>query len=78
MAEKNKAIPAFPHQKEDGSPYWGMDIRDWFAGMSLQELIKINENASVGIKTATDESIIKAIAKQAYDVADALIEERGK
>lgn len=27
----SKKTPAFPHQKEDGTPYYGMSLRDYFA-----------------------------------------------
>ena len=65
MTDKiNDGGPAFPHQKEDGSPYWGMSLRDWFAGQAL----------SASGLTADP----KLTAEWAYLYADAMLEVRKK
>lgn len=64
----DKAIPAFPYQKKDGSPYWGMTLRDWFAGQCL---------SNVGGMWSDEESR-DHYAKHCYLQADAMMKARKK
>lgn len=75
MTDK-KDLPAFPHQKKDGSPYWGMTIRDYFAGQSIGAII---------MQCASDlqfldgkETSEQYFARKAYDIADAMLAARDK
>jgi hypothetical protein len=67
MSAHDNGGPAFPHQKDDGSPYWGMSLRDWFAGQAL-----------VGIATNRTARPYEQDAEQAYRYADAMLAERAK
>ncbi len=64
-------MKAFPHERDEG-----MDLRDWFAGMALPELINISERATAGSNEAGYKTTLRVIATQAYDVADAMMEAR--
>ena len=75
MKDKNDR-PAFPYTEynQDGSLYnteRGMTLRDWFAGQALNGwLSTFGED---DIPTGT-----KALAIFAYEIADAMLEEREK
>lgn len=73
---KNDGGPAFPVSgasvRNDGarSPGCGMTLRDWFAGMAMQGL--------VWPWTEGNEDYYASCARGAYQMADAMLAERGK
>lgn len=70
MTDK-KELPAFPHQKEDGSPYWGMSLRDYFAAKALQGWI-------ASFTSEDGKPNPGHCADLCYEIADAMMEARGK
>lgn len=82
MTKINDGGPAFgcgvmPHPTEvtKSVPVAGLTVRDWFAGQALSAIAKNREAlsyATVGVEAA------QWMAKQAYDLADALLAERSK
>lgn len=62
-------IPYAPKQKEQMafpcSKFLGMSLRDWFAGQALS-----------AVATYTTKVPQEAIARMAYDISDAMMEER--
>ena len=69
LLKKDDGGPAFPRLGEGfGNPNYdcsGMSLRDWFAGMALEGYIS-NSGSPM------------SVAKDAYDIADAMIEVRKK
>lgn len=63
--DKNRGGSAFPHQWEDGTFTSGISKRDWFAGQAL-------------IGLAQGDSFPRDIAKRAYEIADAMMQERSE
>lgn len=72
MTDK-KDLPAFPHQKEDGSPYWGMTIRDYFAGKAMQ-----GQLSGLWVSETSHGWTDDEIGKEAYRIADAMLAARDK
>lgn len=72
MAKKNheKAFPKPACGNGDNTYQFGMDIRDWFAGMALQGMYAAD---GCGQIMPIEHKVI-----QAYEVADKMIEERKK
>lgn len=68
MMEDKKHKPAFPHQKEDGSPYWGMTLRDYFAIHADWEDVRHYSTGSNG------HNMSRVSAR--YKYADAMMNER--
>jgi len=72
--------PAFPLRVDfgDGSyhQYYGMTLRDWFAGQAMQATL--NSSASWGVVDFDKEMDCKAISFFAYKLADAMLKEREK
>ena len=66
MSEKYDGGPAFPG--EYAEPYRGMSLRDWFAGQALAGLVA---DSSLYSTTKTE-------AQEAYELADAMLQERKK
>lgn len=72
--KKNNGGPAFPTIDYEGTPdgqlpvsYWGMSLRDWFAGHVVSPmLIQAYGNTPA------------ALAEKAYQLADAMLQEREK
>ena len=64
-----KDIPAFPKTPfiEIGTPQNGMTLRDYFAAKAMQGLLASEVNAT-----------LKTFAKQAYTMADAMMEVRNE
>jgi hypothetical protein len=64
-----KNIPAFPKTPfiELGTPQNGMTLRDYFAAKAMQGLLASEVNAP-----------LKTFAKQAYAMADAMMEVRNE
>lgn len=78
MTDK-KDLPAFPHQKEDGSPYWGMTLRDYFAAQADVPWHAVLQSLEMqGFKKPTYEQAVKYRVKIKYLEADAMMEARGK
>lgn len=55
---------AFPARWSDGTLIPGMSMRDWFAGQALVSLHQ--------------EGFARVLAERAYEIADAMLEERRK
>lgn len=72
MRQENNEIRAFPGKSYDGDGdevvNYGMSLRDWFAGKAMQGLISSEPNS---FNTAI-------MARDAYIIADCMIEEREK
>ncbi len=59
--------PAFPHREYESRPYYhGMSLRDYFAARALQGIL------------ANEASPLHEIVAAAYEIADAMLEEREK
>jgi hypothetical protein len=74
MTDKPENPPAFPMPASEHSlgghhEQYGMDLRDWFAGMALQGVHARGEDTRAGEKY---------IAIYAYQMADAMLAERGR
>lgn len=69
MTDK-KDLPAFPHQKKDGSPYWGMSLRDYFANNCPTEWMDLAMPKTVG--DMRDAMIIRGILPEIARKLDAL------
>lgn len=70
---------AFPLRGVDNHGFYtpdqpGMDLRDWLAGQALCSIPLRNWD----VEGKGDEAVIKAWAKCAYQVADAMLEERSR
>ena len=71
--------PAFPvvghwyGDKLGGQLAHGMTLRDYFAAKAMQGLLASNAEHDID-----DAEIFVAIGKASYDIADAMIAERGK
>jgi hypothetical protein len=57
--------PAFPCQDNNKQIYTGMNLRDYFALEALNSLLRVKSYAD-----------IKKFAKEAYKIADAMLDER--
>lgn len=67
------AFPTLFIDPEHGSGYPGMSLRDWFAGMALQGMIANVNTSPVRTKLGCG-----YLAKNAFQFADAMLEERKK
>lgn len=70
--ERQDGGPAFPHVNPNYDGNWnkepqrgGMTLRDWFAGQAISAIIRENPYAET-----------KALARDAYRVADAMLAAR--
>ena len=75
--EKETGGPAFPHQKDDGTPYWGMTLRDYFAGQVVAGLLQSTDLEV--LKPVADRkriTMVQAFGVMAYEYADAMLEAR--
>lgn len=77
MTDK-KDKPAFPHQKEDGSPYWGMTLRDYFAAKALEGEFAAQGEFIGEIKNDISNDWMLKRASTFYRMADAMIAARDK
>ena len=79
MTEIKTGGPAFPHQKDDGTPYWGMTLRDYIAAKALQGFLSSefvsDFNKEIG-PYRTDADIRRNLATNAYLYADAMLAAR--
>jgi len=76
MADIKAGGPAFPHQKDDGTPYWGMTLRDYFAAKVLVGLGTWSPFPETGTPTLSNPAALKARAELSYMQADAMIAAR--
>lgn len=63
--------PAFPSPHFTGKEYWGMNIRDYFAGKAVQGIL-----CDKGLFHSGDTQYIKELATLSYIIADAMIKAR--
>jgi hypothetical protein len=68
MTDKPTGGSAFPVSTNEGETAWGMTLRDWFAGQALTGFGDPNEY----------DGGYKALAKDAYELAAAMLAERAK
>lgn len=89
MTNKNTGGPAFPRPKSPKGEYTdsdvpgaqtGMSLRDYFAAKALQAIIANDQLAGRIERDPQNKGLIlgKVIAREAYALADNLIEERAK
>lgn len=71
--------PAFPFQCQGPTTapeiYYGLSIRDWFAGMALQGLLAANPQATPNM---TEDNVDRLIANECYKTADAMLKARNE
>jgi hypothetical protein len=72
MSDTNNGGPAFPGVDEEGDPYNGMSLRDYFAAKAMQGLL---QGAYMDM---TYEGEPAALAHEAYRIADAMLNARDK
>ena len=58
---------AFPAQLKEPPEFWGMDLRDWFAGLAMQ-----------GILANPQFNVHRDVSIDAYYMADVMMEAREK
>jgi len=70
VAAKDESGPAFPSESHQYGPALGMTLRDYFAAKAMQAIITGNnaDHCTLGIGAARD----------AYNVADAMLAARGE
>lgn len=73
MSEHSDGGPAFPSYPQEEN-HDGMTLRDYFAAAALNALIRIAPMAIAGGEAPTPSKI----AEEAYLLADAMLEDRGK
>jgi hypothetical protein len=66
MSNTNTGGPAFPGVDEQGEPYNGMTLRDYFAAKAIQGFV-----AAIGM-----EIDFSAASTDAYAIADAMLKAR--
>lgn len=76
--KKAKPEPAFP-----SAAFYGMDLRDYFAGQALGGLLAAEANAQmssarVELAKCTGEGVEAQVARECYDLAAAMLAERAK
>ena len=75
MSEKvNDGGPAFPW---GGDVRGGMSLRDWFAGQAIDGIIHATSAGQHMPLVKDGEHIRYAMARDAYDMADAMLAARG-
>ena len=73
MPKSDDGGPAFPHA---GCPTGvGLSARDWFAG---QALVGAQFEGGLGGKAAIHPEYLSCLARDCYDIADAMLAERRK
>lgn len=70
MSNTNTGGPAFPYEERNGEgapykDYFGMTLRDYFAAKAMQPMVNEYDDFS-------------HTARLAYEIADAMLEERNK
>jgi len=78
--KKPENIKAFPMYYGHDRVQQGMTLRDYFANSAMQAYLN-NFDLYKGVAKAyncnSDKSIYNAIAKEAYQIADAMLKQRG-
>jgi len=77
MSERKDGGPAFPIVRRNTKPevFPGMSLRDWFAGQAIKA-IGITSDCLITKKERRESFALMAM--MAYEIADAMIEARGK
>ena len=70
----NNGGHAFPGTREYHGGYYGMSLRDWFAGQAMAGMLAYSQNDRSG-NWANNASEI-AVARGAYEYADAMLAAR--
>lgn len=73
----NDGGPAFPAQEFNADLSIGMSLRDYFAAKAMQGLLS-NETAVSNLYNVLGDDFPKGLATKCYQMADAMIAERGK
>ena len=81
MSERNDGGPAFPSMQQGWSPEaQSMSLRDYFAAMAMQAIF-----GGVGAQQVADRdkrydetNWAEVVAANAYEMADAMLNQRGK
>lgn len=79
MTDQPENPPAFPSIETHPSfdmpmHYFGMTLRDYFAGQAVRSVMHLCARDTL----IAGETIEAAFARKAYDIADAMLRERGK
>jgi hypothetical protein len=69
MSDAKSGGPAFPGVDEEGDPYSGMTLRDYFAAKAMQGLLACPMQPQSGPDM---------YARDAYALADAMLKARGE
>ena len=75
MTDRNTGGAAFPHN-HFGEDHTGMTLRDWFAGQTLPTAMMMAD--AIQTVNGTREKTSGMVARIAYSIADAMLEERNK
>lgn len=76
MAETKDGGPAFPNRWANEGENEGMTLRDWFAGKAIPAIIAATSDGKHQPNIKDGEHIRFAIARDAYDMADAMLAAR--
>ena len=69
---------AFPRPSANGWPAQdGMTLRDWFAGQAYAAMCQVNRDYLTKVAKDKDFPFHAAVAKDAYEAADAMLAARG-
>ena len=66
--------PAFPLKEPMTSDNIGMTMRDYFAAKALNEILHVNYK----IEYDNFDAALRAMARESYQIADAMLAERDK
>ena len=72
MTAKDTSGPAFPHTFDmvnGGNQRGGMSLRQWYAGMAMQGILKRRDAGVVGVNNYEC-----SVAQNCFQIADAMIE----
>lgn len=76
MSDKDTGGPAFPRTVQQWNSHLesfdGMTLRDWFAGQALPQAY----SGCIGSSPDEGDRWVDMVAREAYDMADAMIEAR--
>jgi hypothetical protein len=76
MSTKSDGGSAFPFSSIDGWSSDGMTLRDYFAAQAMTGMVMAY--AVTGHKPSDDQLNVPEMAERCYELADAMLEERGK
>lgn len=63
------AFPIQVHVSPNSEVHYGMSLRDWFAGQALAGILTSDEKSEMGLSD---------VVESAFEIADAMLERRGK